>query len=117
MPRPAQTIRIQNALASRGGSRGYSVEFRQHALQQAANGIRIASARSLQRWNHRLIPLKINGNKATLNLSGEYQMLLIIYRLIFPYANADEVRAYICNNAIVPVLFSRSAIWYLSFLF
>jgi len=98
---------------SKGGSRGYDVHWRQSELNLFAAGQpTTASQASLYRWMGRINPFKSTGNNIQLRINGENQYLHIMYRIIFPYATADEVRTYLFNNAhINPQLFSRDDIY------
>lgn len=70
------------------------------------------SSRSIYRWKKRILPFQPRGNKSILQLSGEYQQLLVLifYRMCYPKATANEVRAFISNNSTNHKIFSEDAI-------
>jgi hypothetical protein len=98
---------------NKGGSRGYDIHWRQSEINLFAAGQPTnVSKFSINRWRRRLNPFKSTGNNIVLKINGENQYLLIMYRIIFPYATADEVRTYLFNNAhINPTIFTRNDIY------
>mgnify|MGYP005989903849 CR=1 FL=1 len=101
-----------------GGTTGYSLSQRIHCLTLANGGIAFATGRqynapskpSIYRWRVRLHHKHPTGNKGYSKLRGINLLLLLIYRLIFPRATADEIRRYLWENSPDPVLFSRKDI-------
>lgn len=94
---------------SNGGSRGYDQEWRRAQIIQAdQEPPTTASSRSISRWRTRLEPYHMSGNKAQPKIRGLDLFHLIMYRMVYPKANADEVRRFIFeNNPTNPVVFSR----------
>jgi hypothetical protein len=97
---------------SRGGSRGYSVAYRQSILALHRSGHQVdVSSSTLYRWSRNGVqPKAMTGNKAHRKIAGDNQFLLIMYRLIYPEASLDEVRRFIYENSSNPIIFSRSDI-------
>ncbi|KAJ1403329.1 hypothetical protein B484DRAFT_457564 [Ochromonadaceae sp. CCMP2298] len=97
---------------SRGGSTGYDVAFRLDQVQRYLNDDLItASESSVRRWMIRIVPLLSTGNKAQVQLSGEYLHLLVFHRGVYPRATAHEVIAFIASNATIPKIFRPSEIY------
>lgn len=96
LARTTNRERIIRAHPCLGGSRGYSLEFRQLAVNRYNIGDRAnlgASRRSLVRWRHeRVTPLDMNGNHRNLKIHGHDHFLHYFYRLVYPKATADEIR-------------------------
>jgi len=109
LDRPTQVIRRQESAPSLGGARGYSVQSRQMMLNNPGNAP--ASSRSLSRWRNRIEPMKMNGNHSHQKINGNNLHLLIYYRIVFPRASADEIRAFLFNSGSV-VLYSRNDIYH-----
>ena len=112
LPAQRQVVRQVRPPAANGGSIGYSLEHRQDMLALYNEGLPVrASISSINRWKIRIIPYAATGNKAVPKISGLNLYLLVVYRMIFPKATADEVRRYILeNNPIHATLFSRTDI-------
>ena len=96
----------------RGGSRGYPEPFRRYLLEQKAAGIQIPAkyVRSLYRWEKRVVPYRMTGNKASQKMNGEARLLLILYKKIWPEAHHDEVIAFIADSSRDKIVYSRSDI-------
>ena len=97
----------------RGGSRGYSIPFRRQCVDdlQSGRGVIPSLMRSTRRWaNERAIPLRMTGNKPGFSLVGEYLMLLIICKLIWPQATYIECSAFVCNEASTAHIFPEWAV-------
>ena len=47
------------------------------------------------------------GNAGATNLRGEHQLLLLVYRLTYPKATADEARTFIALHSANPRIYSR----------
>jgi hypothetical protein len=71
----------------------------------------LVSKSTIERWIRRVQPEVKTGNKAMPELSGEYETMLVFHRLVFPRATADEVIAFIAQNAVVKRIFSRQRIY------
>jgi hypothetical protein len=114
LARATNRERIARAHPCLGGSHGYSLEYRQLAVNRYKQGDREnlgASRRSLARWrNDRLEPLDMNGNSRTLKIHGHDHFLHYFYRLVFPKATADEIRRWIFENSRFPTIYSRADI-------
>ena len=97
-----------------GSSQGYAPEYRQGTLAVAASGnghLLTCPSSSLRRWHlHGTGRKKKTGNAPSTVLRGEHEFLLQLYRKIYPKAEADEVRAFICQQSSDHALYSRSAI-------
>ncbi|KAJ1416367.1 hypothetical protein B484DRAFT_401188, partial [Ochromonadaceae sp. CCMP2298] len=112
IPRQLHQPRAVKPHPRRGGSTGYSLEFRQAALaSHFAGGPALVSKSTIERWIRRVQPEVKTGNKATPELSGEYETMLVFHRLVFPRATADEVIAFIAQNAVVTRIFSRQRVY------
>jgi hypothetical protein len=111
--RQLQIPRIVRPHPSKGGSLGYNVHWRESELNLFTAGLPTTACRSsIYNWKNRLNPYKSTGNNIQLKINGENQYLHIMYRIIFPYATADEVRTYLFNNAIInPQIFTRDDIY------
>ena len=94
---------------SRGGSRGYSTDFRALALT-LPTGQSGASRSSLWRWQQRLNPLVQTGNGPKTILQGEHKFLLTLYRMAYPKAMASEIICFIAMHSVNPVVYSREDI-------
>ena len=105
----SQQTRVELPHPSRGGSEGYHPTHRVDALAAAAQGIPVApSPKSLQRWTFNGTGRKRKrGNAGATNLRGEHQLLLLVYRLTYPKATADEVRTFIALHSANPRIYSR----------
>lgn len=109
-PRELGQTRARLPHPSRGGSRGYPVWFRQQQLALHAQGLpTTASGASINRWQTRLEPHRMTGNKQSEALVGLDQFILCIYITTFPEAEADEIAAFIYSNG--GGLYSRHAIY------
>jgi len=93
---------------NRGGSRGYSTDAREHMM--ANPGQAYACDRTLRRWNANGVnPKRMTGNKVMQKINGNNLYMLVVYRMAFPMANADEIRAFMLRNGC-GILFSRQDI-------
>jgi len=94
---------------SAGGSRGYDVHFRSSEIVNAQLGLPTeASGRSIRRWMGRLVPMVMTGNVGDVKIRGLDLYHLVMYRMIFPKASADEIRRFIFSaNLWNPQIFSR----------
>ena len=82
------------------------------ALNAGQAGVPVTpSHRSLDRWRiNGTARLRQTGNAPATNLHGEHQLLLVIFRLVYPKALADEIRTFILNFSVNPKLYSRQDI-------
>lgn len=97
---------------SNGGSKGYSHADRTAILMNAAaRQPTTASTRTIRRWKKEGIrAFKSTGNKATTKIHGIHQRDLLLYRMAYPKATADEVRRFLYEDVPGSKLFSRSDI-------
>ena len=94
--RELQQQRTANPDPSRGGARGYDVHDRQWQLTQHAAGNPVkASLSSLRRWQQRLHPYRMTGNKERASIVGVDQILLTICITVYPQASLKEIAAFI----------------------
>jgi transposase len=82
---------------SRGGSRGYSTEFKIMLIDYYDSGLEFDETleRSIQRWKKRLIAKKRTGNKKKTFIEGEHLFILTAYKRIFPHAKASQCALFI----------------------
>ena len=127
MPREVAVRRKVPPEPRLGGSRGYDHYLRRQDIALQDQGLQTtASARSVRRWRVRLNSYRyrchhyhnyhhyynyfhrMTGNKGQMKMSNYDTYLLIMYRMIYPKAQADEVRRFIFeNNLENPVIYSR----------
>ena len=68
-----------------GGSRGYEIPFRQMVVEayRAGNPAPEGMRTSVWRWmQNGIVPLRMTGNKPSSALSGQYLLLLVMFKLI-----------------------------------
>ena len=53
---------------------------------------------------------RVSARNAPEVLRGEHRLLLVLYRLIYPKASADEVRAFISREASDHAVFTRAQV-------
>ena len=101
---------------SKGGARGYSVEFRELVLQEAVViGVPAAAIkfkvhkRTIWNWMKRIYPFRMTGNKQKECVTGFDQFLLCLSIYIYPRASSDQHAAFILRNGGSRV-YSRSDI-------
>ena len=93
-----------------GGSRGYTVEMRQSEMWSHNLGLPIvASRRSIQRWNQRLHPFLMTGNRERNAIVGLEQYHLVLFLLAWPEARLDEIIAYLANTG-TGIVYSRAQV-------
>ena len=66
-----------------------------------------ACARSIQRWQQRLIPHRQTGNRENNILQGFHQILLSTFVFAYPEATLDEIATFIANSSDDGVIYSR----------
>jgi transposase len=98
-----------------GGSRGYDVHHRTDLIAMHLQNLPTpCSTISINRWIIRQTPFDMTGNKGTLKLSGYYQLLIVLYRSIFPKCSLDQMRTFLffegAKHYGVGKLFSRQDI-------
>jgi hypothetical protein len=63
---------------------------------------------SVIRWNRNgVIPLRMTGNKLSSALSGQYLLLLVVYKLIWPQSTLYECIPFIANETEDARIFSQ----------
>ena len=85
-----------------GGSRGYDIPFRQMIVEayRAGNPAPEGMKSSVWRWmNNGIVPLRMTGNKPSSALSGQYLLLLMMFKLIWLQANYCKCIAFIANTS------------------
>ena len=97
---------------SRGGTRGYDIFFRRYLIDQFLNGMAVPQhvVRSIYRWLARLFPFQMTGNRPQRGLSGDYLLLLILYKLIWPHSSYYECIAFIANESDNARIFTTVAV-------
>lgn len=91
--------RLERPRPGQGGAEGYTPPHRTDAIQSASLGVQVTpSARSLRRWRNRPWRLAKSGGVAATNLRGHESVLLALYRLAWPKATLDQVRAFIARR-------------------
>jgi hypothetical protein len=96
-----------------GGSRGYDIPFRQMILDayQAGNPAPEGMRTSVWRWmQNGVLPLRMTGNKPVTSLSGQYLLLLVLFKLIWPQANYYECIAFIANETDDAEIFTEKQV-------
>jgi hypothetical protein len=82
-----------------GGSRGYPVWNRIEQLARRDAGEEtVASKRSLERWDIRLLPYAMTGNKQKTQVVGIDIVNLVIFLLAWPDATLDEMATHLYND-------------------
>ena len=92
---------------------GYTPAMRQSQLALAAAGAPgvVASVSSLRRWaTHGTGRRRKRGGASSTSLRGEEELLLVLCRLAWPKATADQISAYIARNSASGWIYSRMAI-------
>lgn len=93
-----------------GGSRGYDIPFRQMIVDayRAGNPAPEGMRSSVWRWTtNGVAPFRMTGNKPVSALSGQYLLLLVLIKLIWPQANYFECIAFIANQSDDAKVFSE----------
>ena len=109
LTRELQAVRAVLPDPSRGGSRGYTVDDRLYQLTRVANGEDVrASARSIGRWQQRVLPFQMTGNKQRSTVVGIDQVLLAIAITIWPDLTLEEISVFIFTEG--GNFYSRQAI-------
>ena len=91
---------------SHGGSRGYDIPLHQMMVvaYQAGNPAPLGMLWSVQCWRSRLFSYRMTGNKASSKLSGQYLLLLGMFKLIWLQSNYFECIAFIANETAVSMV-------------
>jgi hypothetical protein len=93
-----------------GGLRGYDIPFRQMIVDAylAGNPAPVGMKTSVWRWNRNgVVPFRLMGNKPVSALSGQYLLLLVLIKLIWPQATLCECIAFIANQSDDAKVFSE----------
>lgn len=89
----------------KGGCKGYDIFFR---LQQIAafdaNQPIVVSIASIYRWKDDYRPKPNNHRHRDAVISGEYEELMKLYRLVYPTATLWEISNFILHHARIPRL-------------
>jgi hypothetical protein len=91
---------------SHGGLRGYDIPLHQMMVEayQAGNPAPPRMLRNVQRWISHPVPYRMTGNKASSKLSGQYLLLLGMFKLIWLQSNYFECIAFIANETAVSMV-------------
>ena len=84
-----------------GGTRGYDIPFCQMIVDayRAGNPAPKGMRSSVYQWMQRGVnPKRMMGNKPISEISGEYLLLLVLFKLIWPQANYFDCIAFIANQ-------------------
>jgi hypothetical protein len=86
---------------SNGESRGYDIPFHQMmvGVYQAGNPTPNGMLRSIQHWTNCTIPFWITGHKPISASMGQYLLLLVVFKLIWPQVTYVECIALIANKS------------------
>jgi hypothetical protein len=86
---------------SNGESSGYDIPFHQMMVgaYQAGNPTPNGMLQSIQHWTNHTIPVQITGQKPISALTGQYLLLLVVFKLIWPQATYIECTAFIANKS------------------
>jgi hypothetical protein len=96
-----------------GGTRGYNIPFHQMIVDayQVGNPTPKGMRASVYRWIQRGVnPKRMMGNKPLSELSGEYLLLLVLFKLIWPQASYFECIAFIANSTNDAKIFTEGDI-------
>ena len=98
LPRSLRLTRTAKSHPRVGGARGYSVPMRESELWLYNHGFpTVSSVSSLRRWDLRLHPFIMTGNKERTVITGLDQYNLILFLLAWPEARLDEIIAFLAN--------------------
>ena len=82
-----------------GGTRGYPVWHRLLDLDRAEQGLEIDASRSSHwRWNHRILPFRMTGNRSNGTIVGADQLLAVICVTIWPDSTTDDIATFVFNE-------------------
>jgi len=98
---------------SRGGSRGYSTEFKIMMIECYDAGFEFDASlqRSIQRWKKDgVIAKKRTGNKKKTFIEGEHLFILAAYKRIFPHAKAAQCALFISIHSTDGRVFTNTQI-------
>ena len=79
-----------------GGTRGYDLFYRRYLINEFLNGLAVPQSvvRSIYRWMGRIFHFRMTGNRPQCGLSGNYLLLLVVYKLVWPHATYFECIAF-----------------------
>ncbi len=94
---------------SNGGLRGYDIPFCQMMVEayQVGNPAPYGMLRSIQRWTNCTIPFQMTVNKSISALTGQYLLLLVVFKVIWPQATYIKCIAFIANKSNDARVFSE----------
>ena len=91
--------RAELPFPKRGGTRGYPTWLRVIEIQYRQLGLpTIACDRTIDRWEERLEPHQMTGNKERQSIIGLDLILLAVFYSVWPCGDADEACIFIYNN-------------------
>jgi hypothetical protein len=95
-----------------GGSRGYDIPLHQIMVEayQEGNPAPLGMLWSVQCWRSRLFSYRMTGNKASSELLGQYLLLLVMFKLIWPQSNYFECIVFIANETADAKIFSKKEV-------
>ena len=91
------------------GLRGYDIPFSEMIVEtyQAGCPAPKGMLRSIQHWVRHPIPYRMTGNKAVSDLLGQYLLLLVMFKLIWPQSTYCECIPFIVNESGNARIFSE----------
>jgi hypothetical protein len=97
---------------SRSRSRGYDIPLHKMMVEayQAGNPASPRMLRSVQHWISSPVPYRMTGNKASSELLGQYLLLLVMFKLIWPQSNYFECIVFIANETADAKIFSKKEV-------
>ncbi len=79
-------------------------------LRESGNPVPQTMVCSIQGWARRVVPHQMTGNKPSVGLTGEYLLLLVLSKLVWPHSTYYECIALIANEADVVKIFNKKNI-------
>ena len=99
LPRSLRLTRTAKSHPRVGGARGYSVPMRESELWLYNHGFpTVSSVSSLRRWDLRLHPFIMIGNKERIVITVLDQYNLILFLLAWPEARLDKIIVFLANT-------------------
>eukprot|EP00978_Attheya_sp_CCMP212_P037426 scaffold176038_cov34-Attheya_sp.AAC.1 len=97
---------------SHGGAREYPISERLRMLQMwhADLPVPASMVRSIKRWDDRMIPYRMAGNKGTRQMSGHHLLLLVMFKMGYPEASANQCIVFIGLHSEDGAVFSKKDI-------
>ncbi len=66
---------------------------------QSGNPAPNGMLRSIERWTNCIIPFQMTGNKRISALTGQYLLLLVVFKLIWPQTTYIKCISFIANKS------------------